>query len=275
VVVLLAVCYATQPHSTEDFLKTLVSSIFLFASSLVVLGMAGIRAVVLVLSVPSVLVADTTMLYQGKVMVILGASSGIGKDIALAAAEKGATLVLAARRVDKLEQVAEECRAAGAPKVDVLRVDVSVAEQTQACVDHVKKTYGKLDVLVLNAAIPGPWAIVEDITDVSMLHNLMDINYWGYVTPTLQSIPLLKNSSGHIVVVSSMYGHIISPYQAVYCAAKHALHGFFDVLRQELRGHVGVTVHCPGGIATEVLSKFQTGNASVQEFYIPEFFFRR
>jgi len=236
------------------------------------------RAILLVFSVPLVLLFrdSNQQYYKGKVMVILGASSGIGKDIAINAAQKGATLVLAARRLDKLEEVAKECRAVGAPRVDTLRVDVSVAEMTQACIDFVKESYGRLDVLILNAAVPGSWAHVEDIHDTAMLHTLMDVNYWGYVIPTMQALPLLKQSKGHIIAISSMYGKIISPFQAPYCASKHALHGFFDVLRQELRRYeVGVTLHCPGGIATEVLSKFQTGNASVKEFYIPEFFFWR
>eukprot|EP01123_Difflugia_compressa_P014767 TRINITY_DN7996_c0_g1_i1.p1 TRINITY_DN7996_c0_g1~~TRINITY_DN7996_c0_g1_i1.p1 ORF type:complete len:383 (-),score=48.42 TRINITY_DN7996_c0_g1_i1:4-1053(-) len=282
-------------------LRTLATSLFLFGSSFAVVGGAVVRMVLLLVTAISTqpIQPDHVKTYNDKVILILGASSGIGSDIALNAAAKGALLVLAARRLNKLEAVAEECLKLGASKVDIIQVDVSVEQQTKHCMETIKKLYNRLDILVLNAAIPGPWANVEDIKDYSMLYDIMSINYWGYVVPTLQALPLLSQSpQGHIIVVSSMYGHIISPYQAGYAAAKHAIHGYFDSFRLQLRyinhlstsqrdktstsnsgsksvkvtdSSIGVTIHCPGGIATEVLSKFQTADAQMKGFYIPNF----
>jgi len=272
IVLIFAVSFAVQPHETEDVIKSLTFSWFLFLSSIIVLCKATACGFLLILSLPFSLFTPPEN-YNGKVFLILGASSGIGKDLALQAAQRGATLVLAARRLEKLKVVSEDCVKLGAKRVDILKVDVSVPEETQMAIDKTTEWHNRLDVLLLNAAIPGPWSHIEDIKNTSSLHELMDINYWGYVIPTIQAIPILKKSQGDIIVVSSMYAHIIAPFQAGYCASKHALHGFYDVIRQELKSYgVGVTVHCPGGIATEVLSNFQTADSSKVEFHIPDYF---
>jgi len=155
----------------------------------------------------------------------------------------------------------------------ILNTDVSKPDQTQLVIDKTTEWHKRIDVFVLNAAIPGPWSFIEEVIDTTALRDIMDINYWGYVIPTTQAIPILKQSKGHIIVISSFYGHIVAPYQAGYCASKHAIQGFFNVLRQELKPHgVPITIHCPGGIATEVLQNFQTSNLTKLEFHMPEYF---
>jgi len=238
-----------------------------------------LSALLLVISLPFVIFSpflspnNNKREYEDQVFVILGASSGIGKDMAHLAAQKGAILVLTARRLDKLEKVAEECRRLGSPRVDVIQADVSKHDQTQLVIDKTTEWHNRIDVFVLNAAIPGPWSFIDEVSDTTALRDIMDINYWGYVIPTTQAIPILKKSKGHIIVVSSFYGHIVAPYQAGYCASKHAIQGFFNVLRQELKPHgVPITVHCPGGIATEVLQNFQTSNLTKLEFHMPDYF---
>jgi len=189
------------------------------------------------------------MKYANHVIVITGASSGLGADVALAAAKQGASLLLAARRLDKLKEVRALCLNAGAREVEVLEMDTSVDLDHTRLVEAVGLKFGRLDLLVLNAGIPGPWARFDNLTDLLMLERVMDVNFWGYVKTTRLALPLLKQSLGHIVVVSSMYGHITAPFQAGYCASKHALTGFYASLRQELIGMVGITIHSPGGVA--------------------------
>lgn len=203
--------------------------------------------------------------YTGKVFVITGASSGLGADVALLAASQGASLLLAARRLDRLQEVKLACLQAGAGQVEILVMDAVQATSSSQLVEKVYSTFGRLDVLILNAGIPGPWTRFENLTEISLLERVMNVNFWAYVKTTRLALPMLKKSRGHIVVVSSMYGHISAPFQAGYCASKHALTGFFESLRQELRGEVGITVHSPGGVATEVQSRFQdsTGHGAV------------
>uniref|UniRef100_A0A6B2LAC9 Ketoreductase domain-containing protein n=1 Tax=Arcella intermedia TaxID=1963864 RepID=A0A6B2LAC9_9EUKA len=251
-----------------------MTAVILLASSLVYAGIALLKAAGMLLLLPAQAAwgAPPPPSYQGRVFLILGASGGLGKDMALQAAERGATLVLAARRIEQLEAVAEECRQRGA-EVHALQVDVAKEQDTQRCIDFVREKHGKLDLLILNAAIPGPWAPIDQLKDYSVLRTMMDINYWGYVTPTIQALPLLKQSQGTILVVSSMYGLFLAPFQAGYAATKHAINGFFAVLQQELLPHnVTLHIHFPGGILTEVQSKFQTSAGETRHLGLPAAF---
>ncbi|EGD82091.1 short-chain dehydrogenase/reductase 10c [Salpingoeca rosetta] len=190
-------------------------------------------------------------------VVITGASSGIGKDVALLAAEAGAALLLAARRMERLEQVAEQCRRAGATSVHIVRYDATRPEDAMSLVETAAARLGRIDTLILNAGTAGTWSRLEDLPNTDALHWLMEVNYWGYVRATHAALPHLKRTRGRVVVVSSFYARIPAPFQAGYAATKHALHGFFDTLRPELAAHgVSVTVHCPGGVKTEVQRKF-------------------
>eukprot|EP01147_Barroeca_monosierra_P007517 gene7517-9811_t len=192
----------------------------------------------------------------GMSIVITGASSGIGADIAELAASRGASLLLAARRVDRLSTLAATCRKLGAT-AHILEYDAANPHAGQQLVEAAVKHLRGIDMLILNAGTAGPWSHVENITDLDVLEQLMQINYWGYVRATHAALPHLKQSQGRIVVVSSFYGVIPAPFQAGYSATKHALHGFYNTLRQELVTYgVSITVHCPGGVKTEVQGKF-------------------
>ena len=194
---------------------------------------------------------------DGTAVVITGASSGIGEDVALLAAGAGARLLLAARRIEKLSTVAARCRDAGAEAVHVLQYDATKPEDAHALVSTAVNKLGGIDVLVLNAGTAGPWSRVEDLDNVDVLHWLMEVNYWGYVRAAHAAIPHLITSKGRLVAVGSFYGRIPAPFQAGYSATKHAVNGFFDTLRPELARHgVSVTLHLPGGVKTEVQHKF-------------------
>ncbi len=188
---------------------------------------------------------------RDNVVVITGASKGIGAELARQLAAEGAKLVLAARSERELAQVAGDCRKAGAQVVTV-RADVTNDRDCQAIVSGATVAFGRLDVLVNNAGAT-MWARFEDIQDVSILKNIMDVNYMGAVYCTRHALPFLRQSKGLIVGISSMAGRTGVPTRTGYSAAKHAMTGFFDSLRIELDGSgVDVTLIFPGFVATGI-----------------------
>ena len=189
--------------------------------------------------------------YAGKVVVVTGASQGIGKALCLELAPQGPRLVLAARDAGALERVAAECRPAGAETL-VVPTDVADESACRALVAKVVERFGALDVLVNNAGI-GMLARFEDVTDLSLYERLMRVNYLGSVYPTAYALPHLKRSGGQIVAVSSLAGLSGVPMRTAYAATKHAQMGFFDSLRVELRGTgVSVTVIAPYFVQSEI-----------------------
>ena len=190
-------------------------------------------------------------LYTGKVIVLTGASSGIGLALALALAEQRARLVLAARSQAALEEVAQACQAKGADAL-VVPTDVASPEACRALIEKAVARFKVLDVLVNNAGI-GMIARFDELHDLSVYENLMKVNYLGCVYPTYHALPHLKASRGQIVAVSSLAGITGVPTRTGYAASKHALFGFFDSLRIELRDTgVSVTVVAPYFVRSEI-----------------------
>jgi short-subunit dehydrogenase len=189
--------------------------------------------------------------YAGKVVVVTGASQGIGKALCLELAGQRPRLALAARDAAALESVAVACRSRGA---EALVVPTDVADEA-ACRSLVEKTvaaFSALDVLVNNAGM-GMLARLEDVTDLSLYERLMRVNYLGSVYPTAYALPYLKRSRGQIVAVSSLAGLSGVPMRTAYAATKHAQVGFFDSLRVELReSGVSVTVIAPYFVQSEI-----------------------
>ena len=145
----------------------------------------------------------------------------------------------------------------------VVPTDVTVQSQVDVLVEETRRAFGRLDVLVLNAGVAGQWARFDELKNIDDLERVMQINYFGYVRTLHAALPLLKQSHGHVVAVSSFYGFLIAPFQAGYCATKHAIQGFFNTVREELRADgVTVTVHMPGGISTEIQSKFRDADGT-------------
>jgi short-subunit dehydrogenase len=189
--------------------------------------------------------------YAGRVVVVTGASQGIGKALALELAAQRPRLVLAARDEAALEAVAQGCRARGAEAL-VVRTDVAEEASCRALVGKAVERFAGIDVLVNNAGM-GMLARFEDVTDLSLYETLMKVNYLGSVYPTFYALPHLKRSRGRIVAVSSLVGLTGVPMRTAYAATKHAQVGFFDSLRVELRGTgVSVTVIAPYFVQSEI-----------------------
>ena len=188
--------------------------------------------------------------FRGLVAIVTGASSGIGRALALQLANQGAKVVLAARRADRLEQVAAICRHAGA-EVLVVPTDVRDELQCKALIEKTLEVFGKLDMLVNNAGLAAS-ALFDEFPDLHLFKHTMDVNFYGTVYCTYYALPHLKKTRGRIVAVSSVGGKSAIPYNTPYCASKYAMHGFYDSLRMELYQHgVSCTVVCPWWVATE------------------------
>jgi len=187
--------------------------------------------------------------WRGQVVVLTGASLGIGAEVAHALAAESARLVLAARDVARLEEVAEMCRRHGAD-VEVVRCDVTVEADCREVITRALARFGRIDTLICNAG-QAMWARAEDVTDWSVYERLMRVNYLGAMYCALAALPHLRASKGRLVVVSSLAGKTGVPMRTGYAAAKAALHGCFDSLRIELlESGVTVTIVCPGFVGT-------------------------
>ena len=189
--------------------------------------------------------------FAGQVVLITGASSGIGAELARQFAADGARVALAARDATRLESVASECRALGAEALVVVG-DVAVEASCADIVDRTVAHYGQLDVLVNNAGM-GSSGRFEDVTDLTIFDTLMRVNYLGSVWCTAHALPHLKRSKGRLVAISSLTGLTGVPKRTAYAATKHAMAGFFDSLRIELDGTgVTVTMIYPGFVFSEI-----------------------
>jgi short-subunit dehydrogenase len=189
--------------------------------------------------------------YAGRSIIVTGASSGIGKALCLALAPQRPRLVLAARDVARLEEVAAQCRAAGAEAL-VVSTDVTSTDECRRLIDRAVETFGSLDVLVNNAGI-GMLSRFDEMADLSVYERLMKVNYLGCVYPTYYALPHLKKSRGQIVVMASLAGLTGVPTRTGYAATKHAVFGFFDSLRIELDGTgVSVTIVAPYFVRSEI-----------------------
>jgi len=189
--------------------------------------------------------------FTGQVVLLTGASSGIGAELARQFAADGARLALAARDVERLESVAAGCRALGADAL-VVSGDVGIETSCASMVERTVAHYGRLDILVNNAGL-GSSGLFEAVTDLSIFDTLMRVNYLGSVWCTAHALPHLKWSKGRIVAISSLTGLTGVPKRTAYAATKHAMAGFFDSLRIELEGTgVSVTVIYPGFVFSEI-----------------------
>jgi len=189
--------------------------------------------------------------FRGNVVVITGASAGIGRAMALQLAAEGAHLVLAARRVEKLAEVAADCRARGA-QVEPHATDIADEGQCRSLIERAATVFGRIDTLVNNAGVT-MWARFDEVQDLTVLERIMQVNYLGSVYLTHYALPHLKRSRGRLVAVSSVAGKTGVPTRSGYCASKHAMVGFFDALRIELQGaDVSVTVIFPDFVRSEI-----------------------
>ncbi len=195
------------------------------------------------------------MTFMNKAVIITGASSGIGKALALRLANESAWLALAARDAERLEALALECRQRGAKAIAV-PTDVATEVQCKALVDRTCGEYGRLDMLINNAGI-AVGSRLEDLADLHLFKQVVDVNFYGMVYITYYALPHLRETKGSIVNVASLGGKLAIPFNTSYVASKFAMVGFSDSLRMELAGAgVSVTVICPYWVVTEFHERF-------------------
>ncbi len=188
--------------------------------------------------------------FRDQVAIVTGASAGIGRALALQLARQGAKVAIAARRFERLQELAAECRNFGADTL-VVPTDVADESQCKALVEKTLAEFGRLDLLVNNAGLAAS-ALFDEFPDLSLFRHTVDVNLYGAVYCTYYALPHLKQTQGRILVISSLGGKAAIPYNTPYCASKYGLHGFYDSLRMELRQHgVSITVVCPWWVATE------------------------
>ncbi len=202
------------------------------------------------------------MSLKNKVIWITGASSGIGEALAYLLSEKGHRLILSARREERLARVRESC--AHPERTAVLPLDLAYPEEFADKVTSACGFFGTPDILVNNAGISQRSLIGE--TNLGVYRRLMEINYLGTVGLSKALLPaFLEKGEGRFVTVTSLMGRFGSPLRSGYCGAKHALHGFFDVMRMEYaRQGIGVTLICPGFVQTNIARNALTSDGSPQ-----------
>ena len=185
-----------------------------------------------------------------KVVVITGASSGIGAATAERLAANGAKVVLSARRADRREELASKIRAAGGEAL-VVQSDVTDADSMTALAGQTVDTYGRLDVWINNASVM-PLSPVA-LGRTAEWNQMVDVNIKGVLNGVAAAHPqMLQQGSGHFVNVSSVAGHVVFPGAAVYCATKFAVRALSEGIRMESGGKVRVTNISPGAVSTEL-----------------------
>lgn len=199
---------------------------------------------------------------KNKVVIITGASSGIGRAMALEMSKRGAMVVLAARSAEKLADLENQIKASG-HEILTITADVSKEEDCRAIIRKTVEKYGRIDVLINNAGL-SMRAIFEQV-DLDVIRRLMDVNFWGTVYCTKYALPELLKSKGSVIGVSSIAGFKGLPGRTGYSASKFAIQGFLETLRIEnLKKGLHVMIACPGFTASNIRNTALASDGSMQ-----------
>ena len=199
---------------------------------------------------------------EDKVVIITGASSGIGLALAQNFAKRKAKVVLAARSYDKLKVIEEDLKVFN-KQILIVKTDVSKESDCKNLIDKTIEAYGKIDILINNAGIS--MRALFETTELSVIKQLMDINFWGAVYCSKYALPYLLRSTGSVVGVSSIAGYKGLPGRSGYSASKFAMHGFLEVLRIEnMKKGLHVLIACPGFTASNIRNTSLTANGTQQ-----------
>ena len=199
---------------------------------------------------------------EEKVVIITGASSGIGEACVNQFTEKGSKVVMAARSLDKLKNLESQLKAKG-KDVFAVKADVTLEQDCKNLIEQAVNRYGKIDILINNAGI-SMRAAFKDV-DLTVLKNLMDVNFWGTVYCTKYALPYLLEAKGSVVGVSSIAGFVGLPARSGYSSSKWAMQGFLNTLRVEhLKDGLHVLVAAPGFTASNVRFSALTADGSAQ-----------
>jgi NADP-dependent 3-hydroxy acid dehydrogenase YdfG len=205
---------------------------------------------------------------EGKVVVITGASSGLGEAAARLLSAQGASVVLGARRADRLRSLADALTEGGG-KATALTADVTDCGQVKALVEAAVQTYGRVDVMINNAGVM-PQAAFERLR-IDEWDRTIDVNVKGVLYGIAAALPyMMQQKSGQFINVSSVAGHKVGPGAAVYAATKHAVRALSEGLRQEVKPYnIRTTVISPGAVATELPDSVADPDAAarVRKFY--------
>jgi short-subunit dehydrogenase len=189
-------------------------------------------------------------LFKEKVVIVTGASSGIGEATAREFARNGSRVILAARSENKLSKIVEELLAENYI-ASFVRTDVSLENDCRRLIERTVELYGTIDILINNAGVSMRAAFQE--TELKVLHQLMNVNFWGTVYCTKYSLPYLIKNKGSLVGVSSVAGFHGLPGRTGYSASKFAMHGFLETIRIEnLKKGLHVMIIAPGFTSTEI-----------------------
>jgi short-subunit dehydrogenase len=193
--------------------------------------------------------------FREKIVIVTGASSGIGRALALLLADEGAWLALAARNAQRLDSLAVKCQQRGGEAI-AIPTDVADESRCKTLIQHTQETYGRIDMVVNNAGMDVV-SKLEDLADLHLFKQVIEVNFYGTVYCTYYALPFLEETSGRIVNVSSLGGMLAIPFNTSYVASKFAMIGFSDSLRMELAGAgVSVTVICPSWVVTEFHERY-------------------
>jgi short-subunit dehydrogenase len=197
---------------------------------------------------------------SNKVVWITGASSGIGEEMARQAAASGASVILSARKVDALNTIKGSL--INPEKHMVLELDLERSGNFQELAEKVVDSYGKIDILINNGGLSQRSKASETALDVD--RRIMEINYFGNIALSKAVLPyMIKQKSGHFIVISSISGKFGFFLRSAYAASKHALHGFYEsLLLEEENNGIKVTIVCPGKINTPISMNALTGEGS-------------
>lgn len=203
---------------------------------------------------------------ENKVVVIAGASSGLGEALARRLVQDGAKLVLGARRLERLEALAETL---GLDKQAVVKTDVTDAQQVQRLVERAIQLYGRIDVMVNNAGLM-PHSLLER-RKIEDWNAMIDVNLKGVLHGIAAALPYMQaQKSGHIINTSSVAGHKVRPGSAVYAATKTAVRVISEGLRQEVKPYnIRTTVISPGAVESELVNSITDADvaANIKQFY--------
>lgn len=205
---------------------------------------------------------------QGKVVVITGASSGLGEATARVLSKLGASVVLGARRADRLKSLVDELTKNGR-KALAVTTDVTQSDQVKKLVDEAVQKFGRIDVIINNAGLM-PQSLLERLR-VDEWDRMIDVNIKGVLYGIAAALPYMtKQKSGQIINVSSVAGHKIRPGATVYAATKHAVRALSEGLRQEVKPYnIRTTIISPGAVETELPDSVKDPEASerIRKFY--------
>ena len=205
---------------------------------------------------------------EGKVIVITGASSGLGEATARLLSAQGATVVLGARRAERIQALAAELGGKGG-KALAVTTDVTDVAQVRRLVDAAVQTYGRIDVMLNNAGLM-PHSPLERLK-IEDWDRMIDVNIKGVLYGIAAALPhMMQQKAGHIINVSSVAGHKVSRGGAVYCATKHAVRALSEGLRMEVkRYNIRTTIVSPGAVATELPDSITEADVAegIHKFY--------